>query len=452
MAQLEPYQYVYLGSESSKYFYENDPVHYNIGCLSCHGGQPKVISESTLKEDRQKAMENAHEGMVVDPSENPLQTCGACHEEITEHNENSMHTQLWGEQYKIAQRVNGSESIEDCPADAQEKFGSECMSCHTTCGQCHISRPNTVHAGLLDKHVFQKTPDMANNCTACHGSRIGKDFYGELHGNLPDVHFTSKSNNDCLVCHQEDLHGDGTEAENPPRSRYEVNGLPTCEECHTSDADDNLYHQTHWSNDNPEDGADLSCFVCHSQPYVSCDGCHTQGQWKDGYTEIEEDIHVGDNGYYREYPDFKIGVNPSYQNENSEFSPALQTHYVDKWVLLRHIPVSEETYDNWGVEQENFDSHETWEYTSPHNIQRWTAQTMSDSVNYESYTEETCGAQCHFHGVGFTSDGSTDLTNFNINKNLENYLISDNVITNDSLANTNVIVRKEDANNCGTCH
>ncbi len=451
MDQLDPYEYVYLGSEKENYFLENDPVHYNVGCVSCHGGKPTVIAESTKKDDRIKAMDDAHSNMVTDPSETPDLTCGNCHSEITAHNENSMHTQLWGEQFKIAQRLNGTELIESCPADAQAKFNGECMSCHTTCGQCHISRPNTVHAGLLDKHVFQKTPDMANNCTACHGSRIGKDFYGELEGNLPDVHFTSKDHNDCLTCHNEDFHGDGTEALNPPQSRYEVNNIPKCEDCHQQDSDDNLYHQQHWANGDPSDGADVSCFVCHSQPYVSCDGCHTQGQWKQGYAEVDTDIHEGDNGYYIEYPDFKIGVNPSYLNENSEFAPSLKVHYIDKWVLLRHIPISDETYDNWGVTQEHFNILETWEYTSPHNIQRWTNQTKSDSVNYTQYTSETCGAKCHAHGIGFDDDGDF-IANQSLEVNMEKYLIPNNVITDDSLANTHVMVHKNDIGDCGVCH
>lgn len=452
MDQLDPYQYVFLGSKSSNYFFKNDPVHYNIGCASCHGGLPKVIAEGTKKEDRLKAMEAAHKDMVRDPSENPLGTCGGCHQDIANHNENSIHSKLWGEQYKIAQRVNGTESIETCPADAQEKFNSECMSCHTTCGQCHVSRPNAVHGGLLDQHVFQKTPDMANNCTACHGSRIGKDFYGELYGNLPDVHFSSKDNNDCLVCHKEDFHGDGTEVNNPPRSRYEVNGLPTCIECHESDSDDNLYHQSHWANENPDDGSDLSCFVCHSQPYVNCNGCHTQGQWKEGYAEIEQDVHTGDNGYYREYPDFKIGINPSYQNEHSEYSPALTTHSAYRWILLRHIPISEETYDNWNVSQQNFNSHETWQYTSPHNIQRWTRQTKSDSIDYESYTSESCGIQCHYHGLGFTIDGKPINDLFELRRNSNKYLIGEAINTNDSLANIPVMVYKDRVATCGNCH
>jgi len=452
VGQLADYEYTYLGESTSEYNFPNlDPTHYNLGCVSCHGGLPEVISNSIKKTDKIIAMEKAHTDMVTDPSVDANITCGGCHDNIVEHNEFSMHTQLWGEQFKIAQRINGSENIESCPSSAQDKFSTECMSCHTTCGQCHVSRPNTVHGGLLNKHVFQKTPDMANNCTACHGSRIGKDFYGELEGNHPDVHFTSKDHNDCLDCHKENLHGDGTEEDNPPKSRYEVNNLPTCKECHESDFDDNLYHQSHWANNIPDDGSDISCFVCHSQNYVSCDGCHTQGQWKEGYVEVDTDIHEGDAGYYKEYPDFKIGINPSYNNVNSIYSPSLKTHYEDKWILLRHIPISEETYNNWGIDQANFSSIETWEYTSPHNISRWTNQTNVDSLNYNS---ENCGINCHAHGIGFNNEN-----NFIINdwidyqtKNLDKYLISENVITNDSLANANVIVRKNNIENCGVCH
>jgi thiosulfate/3-mercaptopyruvate sulfurtransferase len=40
----------------------------------------------------------------------------------------------------------------------EEMFGKHCASCHTTCGDCHVSQPNSVGGGLIEGHVFNKTP------------------------------------------------------------------------------------------------------------------------------------------------------------------------------------------------------------------------------------------------------------------------------------------------------
>jgi len=59
------------------------------------------------------------------------------------------------------------------------EFDAECGKCHTSCGQCHISRPESVEGGFIDGHIFKKTPSMTNNCTACHGSRVGDEYLGK---------------------------------------------------------------------------------------------------------------------------------------------------------------------------------------------------------------------------------------------------------------------------------
>ena len=44
--------------------------------------------------------------------------------------------------------------------------------------------------------------------------------------------------------------------------------------------------------------------------------------------------------------------------------------------MLRHIPISEDTYTGWGLPNlENYSDVETWKYASPHNIRRFTART-----------------------------------------------------------------------------
>ncbi len=228
---------------------------------------------------------------------------------------------------------------------------------------------------------------MRDNCTACHGTRIGDDYFGNLQGNVADVHF--RQGFDCLDCHNEDFHGEGTEAADPPDSRYEVAGLPQCVDCHADDTDANQYHETHWAGEGSQ--SDLSCFVCHSQSYNSCNSCHTNSEYREGYQEVAPDVHEGARNY-KEFPSFKIAVNPAYETSGSGYSPALNAHPESELILVRHIPVVETTFDPWGLNQlNNYAIQETWEYTSPHNIKRWTEQTLVDTLG-----GEFCGANCHF--------------------------------------------------------
>lgn len=400
MVPLEPWQKVYIeltGSQTR--FRDVDPVHGLVSCAGCHGGNNIVSALSSSTEDKQAAKALAHEGMIKDPSADPdpaTNKCAVCHAAITQRNQHSMHTMLWGERYKVAMRAFGEEGLENHP-EIEEKFQGECASCHTTCGQCHISRPNSVEGGLLDGHRFIAIPDMRNNCVACHGSRVGKDYYGYNEGegffpNSPDTH--KNRGKTCLFCHTEDFHGDGTELADPPRSRYETNGLPQCVDCHADKADVNAYHTTHWPGN--QNGRDLSCFVCHSQKYNNCNSCHTAGQWKEGYGEVEGaefGTHSG-GGNYREYPEFRIGYNPAYEDPTGNWSPSLTAHSESKWILVRHIPVVKDSYEPWDAgigDLLNYNSLETWQYTSPHNIQLWTNRTdTGDGACYEN---------CHTAGM-----------------------------------------------------
>ena len=140
----------------------------------------------------------------------------------------------------------------------------------------------------------------------------------------------------------------------------------------------------HW----PGEGEGLSCFVCHSQPYNNCNSCHTKNPegdlsewWQTGYTEsaTETDVHTGAGGY-REYPDFKIGYNYNQELHDGEF------------IVVRHIPVVRDGYSPWGHDQlANYDVKPTWEYSSPHNIQRFTLQTDTTGGGY-------CFKNCHAQG------------------------------------------------------
>jgi len=289
-------------------FSDIDAQHAQIGCAGCHGG----LSPVDAKDDT-SAYRAAHAQLVVDPSAEAEFGCNGsqCHGDIVRQHETSLHSSQWGYKAKISKRF-GVNTFEECPAGVQEGFDTHCTSCHTTCGQCHVSRPNTAGGGFQDQrvgfsHKFMRTPSEENACTACHGSRIGDDWNGNaerLPGNLPDLH--NEAGFTCLDCHHEDLHGDGSSDQNYT-SRYEVNGLPQCVDCHGAASDANLYHSNHWPNGEQNDGPDLSCNVCHSQQYNNCNTCHA-GSWQEEYVE-------DNSGDYRVYPHFKIGLNPGYTSD-----------------------------------------------------------------------------------------------------------------------------------------
>jgi len=343
-------------------FKDIDSTHSKIGCSGCHGGESNIDAS-----DDTSAYRTAHAGLMRDPSEIDEVGCagGMCHGDIVRRHKTSMHGNLTGQKAHVALR-NVFDTFEECPADVKDAFSEDCSSCHATCGQCHISRPTSAGGGFLEQgstagssHKFIRTPDEANVCTSCHSSRIGDDWKGNLAGNEADVH--QQMGKTCLDCHTEDLHGDGSNDANYT-SRYQVAGLPQCVDCHQDDQDDNAYHQKHWPNSDATDGPDLACSVCHSQQYTNCNTCHA-GEWMNEYSSN----HTED---YRVYSSFKVGHNPYYgdaghPNNNSA------------WITVRHVPVSPDTYTAWGINiMPNFDIMETWKYTSPHNIQRWTDQTL----------------------------------------------------------------------------
>ncbi|NOZ74762.1 MAG: hypothetical protein GXO90_05210, partial [FCB group bacterium] len=107
-----------------------------------------------------------------------------------------------------------------------------------------------------------------------------------------------------------------------------------------------------------------------------------------------------------------------------------------KWVTLRHVPVTPETYAPWGLATlAEFDSRPTWNHTSPHTINRWTARTDTTGGG-------ACSDNCHYHANFSFADP--------VNKDL--YLTRTFVQNNypsEETANDSVIVE----NTCGvTCH
>ena len=330
MTPLAPHEKIFVDSE-----FAEDENHGEMGCEECHGGDP---AEPDWKK--------AHVGLVKDPTyPDPSETCGSCHEDIAEHYQSSLHISLSPFKKIIGIRATPDKAVYAKVDAARE---AHCTSCHSSCGQCHISRPEAVEGGLLEGHLFQKKPPMHTVCTACHGSRIEKEYMGKNKGIPPDVHKTKYFK--CSKCHSaEEMHGDGKDYAN----RYEVENAPTCVSCHAeiyTDAGENGdQHRKHKDR--------VSCQVCHSMPYKNCFSCH-MGKDKQGLKFFKTKAST---------LEFKIGLNPLLSEKRPE-----------KFVTLRHVPVDQGTFQFYAANGlANFDKLPTWKLATPHNIQRKTPQNAS---------------------------------------------------------------------------
>lgn len=394
---MEPWQKVFIDISNVASIEDLDEHLKYISCVDCHAGN----------NTKPNNMEEAHAGLIADPSEIDSEgknSCNGsdCHDMTVANYGNSLHQKQWGMRKWVALR-SGVDKFDQCPQSTQDGFNGECTSCHATCGDCHISIPNSAGKGLVNSHRFSKTPDQANNCTACHGSRIGHDYEGDYDvfpWRSKDVH--NANGFTCLNCHDKaEMHS--TVEENTDRYHYDK--LPSCEDpaCHSAGDEldqANVYHNTHYD--------DLSCFVCHSQRYNNCTGCHVDNAWQ---TDPE---------YQNNNPveDFRIGLNPL-KTEDGE------GRFRFKFATLRHIPVARDSYNNWGSpDLPAYDKYPTWKYTSPHSIRKYTART--DTTN-----SATCWDNCH------TKEG------FGNPENKKYYLFKDYVQTNwpdETEANSGVYV------------
>lgn len=324
---MEAWEKVFLNQSA---FFES--VHGRFGCITCHGGSAGGVAP----------IEVAHEGLVREPAS--AEACGACHPEQVGREAHSLHFNLTGYRTTLSVR-----SAPDKMAQLEVMMANHCDTCHTSCGQCHVSRPSNLGGGLLAGHEFQKTPPTDLTCAGCHGSRIENEYKGKVEGASADVHW-AQGGMPCYGCHTTyELHGTIADVEN----RYDSPPAPSCQEtgCHDSVA--------------PGDGiafhADfhleaMSCQVCHSTSYKNCYGCHVAQQ--DGIP------------FYQVEPsqlDFKIGRNTLQSEERPwEYVPVL------------HVPITPDSFDYYGSNLlPNFDALPTWKYVTPHNIQRFTPQTES---------------------------------------------------------------------------
>jgi thiosulfate/3-mercaptopyruvate sulfurtransferase len=245
--------------------------------------------------------------------------------------------------------------VQELTPGLEAMFEHKCAVCHATCSQCHISRPHSVDKGLVRGHVFLGRPSMTENCTACHGSRIGQEFRGEHPGIPADVHYNKGMQ--CVACHSaQELHGHGEQGAN----RYQVASAPQCQDCHQVGRE-NPYHAAH--------AGQLACQVCHSTTYKNCYSCHV-GQG------LERPSELG----------FKIGLNPIRSAERPY-----------EYAVVRHIPIAPDSYRDYepgGLP--NFSALPTWKFATPHNIQKNAPQAAN------------CTSSCHNNAEVFLTEADLE--------------------------------------------
>ncbi|MCF8221704.1 MAG: hypothetical protein K9J25_01045 [Bacteroidales bacterium] len=367
----DPYDRVIMEGDGYEAF--KSGTHNMLECTDCHNGVDKTS-------DKELAHSN---DFLKHPSMQYEEKCGDCHGDIVDDFSTSLHHGT-GQKRKVTIRsgLSGPGDFDQLPQHQIEGYNANCATCHGTCGNCHVVRPPIAGGGLADGHNFTKNPDMLNTCISCHTSRGGHAYLGIAAGTEPDVHLT-KANFECVDCHTgAELHGNGM----PVDHRYEYTELPECQDCH--DKGDNKYHGQHYD--------DFNCQVCHSQDYNNCGACH---------------IH-GDGARIPSYQDYKIALNPIPETKEGF-----------KFTLVRRTLAVQDNWEVYGVDEySNFEAFPTYNFTTPHNIQKWTSRTE---------TQDACYTNCHVRNEG----GEL------INKNL--YLFMDDLLSWEVDATGNITVDNE---------
>ena len=321
-----------------------DTTHGKMDCRACHNGVKFA-----------KTRAEAHKGMEPLPSSTYAKSvCAPCHKKITDTMATNLHAETRGvsstESALVLKRAgaSGMDSV-------NKGLTNNCNTCHVSgCGDCHIARPQFNGGGLVQGHVFYKSPNSLNNCMGCHGSRIEKEYTGkgestktpELHA---DVHW-SPGGMQCTECHTSEwMHG-GDDYD----ARYDAPKAPKCTDCHKQDAKF-LAIKMHAQHGTSDSEAFLQCQVCHAQDYNNCTACHVAlDDKKLPYYETKS------SGF-----DFNIGRN----YDQSDKRPW-------DFIVVRHVPVFEGTFDYYGKNAlTNIEAVPTWKYATPHSIQRITRQT-----------------------------------------------------------------------------
>ncbi len=327
-----------------------ESVHGQMGCMYCHKGTDS------------DEMEKAHEGMVLDPSEEGGSgVCKECHPDIASTYKDSMHYTLSGI-LDITGTITQPHQMKDTLLP--EAWTLDCAHCHASCGSCHVAWPHVAKGGLLDRHRFKKTPPMDKTCYACHGSRYAGEYQGEL-GDTADVHY-EELQMVCVDCHKgEQLHHTQPEGV----KRHYATKTTRCEDCHrdaaTPGASRVAMHNAH-----PKDT--LACTVCHSTEYFNCKNCHVS-------LDIKEEGEITVIFPSDPMMAFKIGTNID-RGPNNPY----------KYNLVRHTPMKKDSLASLRYFQKvlkgeegpedlvaNYDALPTWNSANPHNVQKNTKQTRT---------------------------------------------------------------------------
>ncbi len=331
MAPLEPQKKVLV----SKEFLSTS--HGKISCGSCHGGDPASMNKAA-----------AHKEMDPFPSiTNPQKSCGQCkdmkavkHRDISATAKDSLHATLSTFTEVLKNRANM-----DKWATIDQARKNHCSACHTSCGGCHVSRPKSAQKGFIDGHMFKKSSDSQNQCTACHGSRVGNEFSGQR--GRGDVH--ASMGMECFTCHKaKEMH---SAAAKDLKGRYHLKEGARCTDCHKDLKNGSVPdHATHVGK--------VQCQVCHSQTYVNCYSCHV-GKDKEGTAFFQN---------RREVETMKIALNYDDKAPGAGY----------RYMVVRHVPSYPEMFDFYGKDLfTNFSNVPTWKRASPHNIQRYTWQSAN---------------------------------------------------------------------------
>lgn len=373
-------------------------VHQGKSCVDCHGGNA-TASDRTA----------AHAGFQPIPG---AEACGTCHADTAAQATSGLHTTLSGYEAILAQR-----GFDFADESSKSRYDKQCTKCHiansegkSACGECHVSVPGTAGGGLLQGHRLWRTPSMDNNCTACHGSRVKDEYYGQNNelakrNNVgvaelaPDVH--KQQGMTCVACHPADeMHGSGAPSGRlAGQDRYHVTTAPRCADCHgpgktdaTSFSAVGLHTDTHLNA--------MACQVCHAQPYKNCFGCHT-------------DVTAGGTGFYvinegdptwaarkaasaTAAPDALMTFRAGKAGRTDKYYAAPAKPY--KYAALRHVPVDRDTFTYTGANSASgflpgMTNLPIWKYATPHTIAKETPITSS------------CG---NCHGDGYTGFWLTD--------------------------------------------
>jgi thiosulfate/3-mercaptopyruvate sulfurtransferase len=305
-------------------------THGALACESCHGGNPASVDKAA-----------AHAGFDPLPSvHDPRKACGDCHAEIVATAKDSLHATL-----STFPKVLANRASQERRAHVEEARKNHCSACHTSCGGCHVSRPQFAGKGFVQGHVFQKRSDPINQCTACHGSRVGSEFYGER--GQGDVH--AAMGMDCVACHPaREMHA---AAPKDLPGRYHLKEMVRCVDCHKD-------LQVGSVRDHAIHVGKVQCQACHSQTYVNCYNCHV-GKDAEGTAFFQN---------RRELEAVKIGLNDDARAPGAGY----------RYMVVRHVPSYPEMFDFYGRDGfTSFGNVPTWKRASPHNIQRRTWQAAS---------------------------------------------------------------------------